>query len=252
MAGKNIQYRIAPGFEKLERWVKNLPDFFPTRGVTVFKDRNEVKVFEELGTQLNVKSFKLPNLVNRFAYVYLRGSKAARSFRNAGRFLEAGAATPTPVAYVDCVVNGQLAESFYVTLNYTHAFTLREVLNNRVADRENILRQWVRFTWEKLHKNGIFHQDYSPGNTLIQLAEGRYSFAVVDLNRMKFTPIGFELGLQNFRQLDTDEQTLRLIASEYAQLCGEPTEKAMELLLGFDLQNKAFRRRKGNLKKWFK
>jgi hypothetical protein len=43
-----------------------------------------------------------------------------------------------------------------------------------------------------------------------------------------------------------------LIASEYAQLCGEPTEKAMELLLGFDLQNKAFRRRKGNLKKWFK
>jgi hypothetical protein len=252
MSGKKIQYNVAPGFEKLEMWVKNLPDYFPANGVTVFKDRNEVKVFEELGFDLNVKSFKLPNLVNRFAYVYLRGSKAARSFRNAGRFLDSGAATPAPVAYVDCIVNGWLAESFYVTLNYPHAFTLREVLNNRVPDKEPILKQWVRFTWEKLHKNGIFHQDYSPGNTLIQQAEGGYSFAVVDLNRMKFTRIGFELGIQNFRQLDTDEQTLRLIASEYAHLCGAQAEKAIALLLGYDQQNKDFRRRKGNLKKWFR
>jgi hypothetical protein len=43
-----------------------------------------------------------------------------------------------------------------------------------------------------------------------------------------------------------------LIASEYALLFGEQAEKAIELLLGFDRQNKAFRRRKGNLKKWFK
>jgi serine/threonine protein kinase len=252
MSGKKNQYRIAPGFEKLEKWVINLPDFFPANGVTVFKDRNEVKVFEELGFELNVKSFKLPNLVNRFAYVYLRGSKAARSFQNALRFLDSGASTPAPVAFVDCIVNGQMKESFYVTLNYQHEFTLREVLNNKIPDKENILRLWVLFTWEKLHKNGIFHQDYSPGNTLIRQVEGKYYFAVVDLNRMKFTQVDFELGIQNFRQLDTNEATLRLIATEYATLCREPEEKAIALLLSYDQKNKDFRKRKGDFKRLFK
>src|SRR5512133_1961989 len=95
-----IQYEIAPGYEALEEWVRNLPDYFSDHGTSIFKDRNEVKVFAESGFELNVKAFKLPNLVNRYAYVYLRGSKAARSFQNARRFLDYGASTPTPVAWV--------------------------------------------------------------------------------------------------------------------------------------------------------
>lgn len=247
-----IHYKIAPGFEGLESWIKNLHGWFPDNGVSIFKDRNEVKISEVNGLNLCVKSFKRPNLVNRLAYVYLRGSKAARSFHNARRFLDSGAATPAPVAYVDCLVNGQLEKSFYVTLNYPHEFTLREVLNNKTPDKENILKLWVRFTWSKLHRQGIFHQDYSPGNTLIQKVEVGYNFAVVDLNRMKFTTVNFELGIRNFRQLDTNEQTLRLIASEYASLCGVSADKAIALLLRYDQKNKDFRKRKGNLKKMFK
>lgn len=246
-----MHYKIAPGFENLESWIQHLPSLFPSSGVTIFKDRNEVKIFEVSGLELCVKSFKRPNLVNRFAYVYLRGSKAARSFLHARRFLDAGASTPMPVACLDCISTGQLAASFYVTLNYPHEFTLREVLNNKTADRENLLRLWVRFTRSKLHEQGIFHQDYSPGNTLIQPVEGGYNFAVVDLNRMKFTTVDFELGIQNFRQLDTNEQTLRLIASEYASLCGVSADKAIALLLGYDQKNKDFRKRKGQLKKLF-
>ncbi|MCX6013487.1 MAG: hypothetical protein NTV30_08805, partial [Chloroflexi bacterium] len=75
---------------------------------------------------------------------------------------------------------------------------------------------------------------------------------VVDLNRMKFMPVSFEEGIRNFRQLDTDEETLRLIAKEYAALCGRPVEKAIALLLKFDLKNKAYRRRKGNFKVWLR
>jgi len=247
-----IHYKIAPGFENLESWIKNLPAWFPGNGISIFKDRNEVKIFEVDELQLCVKSFRRPNLVNRFAYVYLRGSKAARSFLHAMRFLDAGAATPLPVACLDCISNGQLAESFYVTLNYPHDFTLREVLNNKIPDKENILRQWVYFTWSKLHRQGIFHQDYSPGNTLIQRTEMEYDFAVVDLNRMKFTAVNFELGIQNFRQLNTNEETLRLIAAEYASLCGRSKEEAIGLLLRFDRKNKDFRKRKGKLKKLFK
>ena len=140
MMRRKIRYTIAPGFEILESWVKNLPDFFPVHGVSIFKDRNEVKVFEEHGFSLNVKAFKLANLVNRFAYVYLRGSKAARSYQNALRFLDEGASTPVPVAYVECLSYGLLKESFYVSLHFRHDFSLRDVLNRLVPDKENILK----------------------------------------------------------------------------------------------------------------
>lgn len=245
---KKNKYKVAPGFETLESWVKNLPDFFAVSGTTIFKDRNEVKVFEEQGWELNVKAFKIPNPVNRIAYVYFRGSKAARSFQNALRFTDAGASTPRPVAYLECLSNGRLSESYYISLNYQTDFTVRDVLNNLIPDKENILIQWIRFTWQHLHQQGIYHLDYSPGNTLIKRNGQQYNFAIVDLNRMKFTPVSFEKGVRNFRQLDTDEETLRLIASEYASLCGEPAGKAVEILLRFDQRNKAFRRRKNNFK----
>ena len=252
MTVHKVQYSIAPGFEVLENWVKQLPDLFPEHGTSIFKDRNEVKVFEEAGYQLNVKAFKLPNLVNRYVYVSLRGSKAARSFQNACYFLECGASTPVPVAFVECLSKGKLAESFYVSLQFPHDFTLRDVLNDLVPDKQNILLQWVRFTWNQLHKNSIYHLDYSPGNTLIQKSGNDYNYAVVDLNRMKFTTVDFEKGLQNFRQLDCDVDSLRLIASEYARLCGESSEKAVANLLKYDQQNKNYRRRKGKFKDWLR
>lgn len=252
MISKKIQYKVAPGFEVLENWVKNLPDYFQTNGTTIYKDRNEVKVFEELGFKLNVKSFKVPILINRYIYVYLRGSKAARSYQNALRFLAFGASTPTPVAYVECLSKGKLAESYYVCLNFEKGFTLWDVFLNNDPDKENIIKQWVQFTWSKLHRNCIYHLDYSPGNTLIRKEADKYHFSIVDLNRMKFMPVEFEKGLQNFSQLDTDEETLRQIATEYASLCGQSAEKAVDLLLKYDKSNKDYRQRKGNFKAWFR
>ena len=160
-----IRYKIAPGYEGLESWLKYLPDHFQNGGVSIFKDRNEVKVFNEKGFELNIKSFKVTHLVNRFAYVYIRGSKAARSFRNAQQLLASGASTPQPVAFVECLSKGILGESFYVSLHYHHDFTLRDVLDYKIPDRQNILIQWVCFTWIHLHENSIFHLDYSPGNS---------------------------------------------------------------------------------------
>lgn len=244
MTGKKIRYEIAPGYEILEEWLEHLPVDFQSNGVTVFKDRNEVKVFQPSGFELNVKAFKIPHLINRFAYVYLRGSKAARSFQNALKLLKAGSSTPEPVAWIECQSYGKLDRSFYVSLNFQHDFSLRDVLNNLVPDKRNILTQWVYFTWLHLHQKGIFHLDYSPGNTLIRKEGEKYQFSIVDLNRMKFIPVDFLMGIKNFRQLDTDEESLRQIASEYAILCEASPEQAVELLLKYDQKNKAFRNRK--------
>ena len=244
-----IKYEIAPEFKDLESWISQLPSNFSASGETIFKSRNEVKVFKVGNYELNVKAFKVPNLVNRFVYVYFRGSKANRSYQYARKFLALGIATPGAVGYVDCIDNGFLSESYYISIHYKNDFTLREVLNYQVADHDAILRQWVRFTYEKLHQNNIFHLDYSPGNTLICRMDNEYDFQIVDLNRMRFDPIDFEKGLFNFRQLDTDRQTLELLASEYASLCHKDAGNAMKVLIDFDRQNKASRHRHGKFKK---
>ena len=63
-------------------------------------------------------------------------------------------------------------------------------------------------------------------------------------------PVDFEKGIMNFRQLHADDETIGLIATEYATLSGEPVAKAIELLSKYDKSNKAFRRRKAKLKRW--
>lgn len=246
---KKIKCEIAPEFKDLESWISQLPSNFSISGETIFKSRNEVKVFKVGNYELNVKAFKIPNLINRFVYVYLRGSKASRSYQYARKFLALGIATPMAVGYVDCIENGLLSESYYISIHYKNEFTLREVLNYQVADHDTILRNWVRFTYEKLHRNNIFHLDYSPGNTLISRKGNEFDFQIVDLNRMSFGPIDFEKGLFNFRQLDTDRQTLELLASEYALLCHKDAGKAMKILIDFDRQNKVSRHRHGKFKK---
>ena len=245
---KRIKYEVAPEFSEIEPWIRQLHSNFKGSGETIFKSRNEVKIFTVGDLQLNVKSFKIPNLINRFVYVYFRGSKAARSFRYARKFLSLGISTPAAVGYLDCLDGGLLRESYYVSIHFKYEFTLREVLNYQVSDHDAILRQWIRFTYEKLHQNNIFHLDYSPGNTLICRNGNDYEFQIVDLNRMSFGSIGFERGLYNFRQLGTDRQTLELLAAEYASLCHKDEGKAMKMLIAFDRKNKLSRNRHDRIK----
>jgi len=249
---EKIIYRVAPNYKSLDAWVKQLPDYFTDHGKTIFKSRNEVKIFECGGQLLNVKSFKVPNWINRFVYVYFRGSKAERSFRYAQNFLRLGISTPEAVAFIECHSNGLLKNSFYVSLHCQYDFTLREVLNYQVPGREEILKQWIKFTYEKLHLNGVFHLDYSPGNTLINKIGDSYEFNIIDLNRMKFREIPFVLGLKNFRQLDTDIKTIEFIAKEYAMLNGEDSSAAVRKLKEFHLANVSSRRRHMKIKKFIR
>lgn len=246
------RFEVAPPYAELKAWVSELNSTFSNSGVSIFKSRNEVKVFTVGSYELNVKAFKIPNLINRIVYVYFRGSKAERSFRYARKFLSLGVNTPNAIGYLDVVERGLLKQSYYVSLHFKADYTLREVLNYKVDNREEIIRQWVNFTYENLHQNNIFHLDYSPGNTLISAIDGRYVFQIVDLNRMSFGPIDFVKGLSNFRQLDTDIQTLEWIATHYALICQQDKSTAINLLLGFDQKNKASRKFRGDLKRIFR
>ena len=246
---RRIKYKVAPGFEHLADWIRNLPEYFPVNGESIFKSRNEVKIFTVGEFQLNVKAFRIPNWINRFVYIYLRNSKAERSYNYARKLESLDIPTPKAVGYLECLSGGLLENSYYISLHFQHDFTLREVLNYEVPERDEILRQWTRLTYQKLHLNNIYHLDYSPGNTLIKKTENTYEFSIIDLNRMSFRKINFIKGLRNFRQLDTDNQTLQLLASEYAKLRGEDGLKAQKILIRYDKKNKLSRQRRGSLKK---
>lgn len=242
------KYKLAPGFEMLEGWVSQLPNYFSANGTTFFKNRNEIKVFEVERFNLNVKEFRIPNYVNRYSYVYLRESKAARSFNYSLRLSQLGVQTPQAVGYIECTEKGLLTKSYYISLHEHYDYTLREVLGFPVELRDKILKHWVCFTYEKLHKNGIFHLDYSQGNTLITEREGSYLFSIVDLNRMEFGTVDFRKGLTNFCRLGLDDYSIGLVASEYARICDEDEEMAKKFLIKFNHKTETAHHRWQNTK----
>ena len=60
--------------------------------------RNTIKVIALDDIELNIKSFKKPGLINKFAYTYLRKSKAQRSYEFGSIMLSKGILTPQPIA----------------------------------------------------------------------------------------------------------------------------------------------------------
>ena len=231
---KKNKYKIAPEFSDLESWITQLPANFASSGETIYKLRNEIKVFVVGNLQLNVKEFKVPILLNRILYLYFRGSKAERSYKYAQLFTSLGIPTPAPVGYIECSENGLLTKCYYVSLHLNYNYTLREALDFQDKQKKDILKQWVRFTYEKLHKNEIFHLDYSPGNTLITGNSEELQFSIVDLNRISFGKINFEKGLTNFCRLGVDPSVFEFVGSEYAKLRGENPENGARKMVNND------------------
>jgi hypothetical protein len=224
----------------LRNFLENLHENFDNQGITIYKGRNEIKIFECEGLKLNVKSFKIPHLINKIAYAWLRGSKAKHSYEYAMKMISVGADTPEPVACVETLKKGLFHRSYYVSIHHDYDFTIRDLIGFEFPDKNNILRQFAEYTYYKLHKNNIHHLDYSRGNILIKrLEDKKYQFSVVDINRMRFEKMPYLKGLKNFAQIWANEDELKVVAKEYARINDKDEAEAIELLIGFDRAHKA-------------
>ena len=67
-----------------------------------------------------------------------------------------------------------------------------------------------------------------------------YDFSLVDINRMEFKAIDLELGLDNFAKLWLDDDSLNIIAKEYAKLVNINEEKSINILKNCDIKLKSF------------
>ncbi|MBC7440466.1 MAG: Kdo domain containing protein, partial [Flavobacterium sp.] len=185
------------------------------------------KLFELEGKTINIKSFKIPHLINKIAYKYFRKSKARRSFEYATTLLEKGIGTPQPIAFFENQDFIGLCDSYYICEHLQYDLTFRELVEiPGFADHENILRQFSRFSFD-LHEKGIEFLDHSPGNTLIKKnPEGNYDFFLVDLNRMNFhDSMDFESRMKNLSHLTPKKDMIAVMSNEYSKLYADQKEE---------------------------
>jgi len=239
------KFEIHPPFSQLETSLTTIKQLFTANGETIHKARNELKIIDLEGIKTVIKAFKVPNIINQFAYAYVRKSKAYKSFHNATRLHELGINTPEPIAYIEFYKRTLLQESFFISRHYPYQLTMANVRDDDLKDKKAILKAFAKFTYE-IHQKGVWHVDYSGGNILINTVDAGYQFSLVDINRMQFRSISAYEGLENFNKMWFDEASLTTIAKSYAALANLDEQRAIKEIITHDakLKHHVLRRRK--------
>ena len=244
-----MKMRINPEYQKLEEFVMRLPEVFERDGESIYKSRNELKIFEKEGLSINVKRYRKPIWVNRVAYTFFRKSKAKRAYENALTLLDKGFETPNPVAYLEIHEKGLLKDSYFIALHCPYKRLFREFADNSPIDGREEIVQSFGVTLARLHEANIFHLDLSVGNILFDKLKDGYHFSLVDLNRMKFKKIRLNDGCRNFERLRGSDDFFKLLAKTYANERGFDVETCIRLALKAQQKSIQHFHRKRQLKK---
>ncbi|WP_434035311.1 Kdo domain containing protein [Formosa sp. 4Alg 33] len=214
----------------INEFIKNFSSLGEER---IHQERNTIKVFPLHDGLINIKAFKVPNVINQIAYKFFRKSKAQRSFEYANILKEKGVGTPEPIGYYEYTSPLVFKSSYYISEQLESEFTFRELCRDlNYPDHEAILRGFTRFTFD-LHEKQINFLDHSPGNTLIKKIGENYQYYLVDLNRMEFGPMNFETRMKNFGRLTTHKSMIEVMSDEYAKCSGESFDKIYTAMQGY-------------------
>ena len=248
-----MKISIAEEYRPLKNEIHNIIENFEVQGRPFNEgQRNSIRIFDLGGKQINIKSFKIPNAVNKIAYKFFRKSKAERSFNYAQILIEKGIGTPAPVAYAEEKLPLTFGKSYYASEQLECDLTYRElVIQPKYPQHEAILRAFSRFTFH-MHEQNVEFLDHSPGNTLIKLNDGNYQFYLVDLNRMNFRELSFEERMKNFSRLTPKKEMVQVMASEYAKYIQKPENEVFEKMWFYTIEFQEKFHRKQRWKKKFR
>lgn len=225
---------VDTGFCTLTNYIKALPALFKyDSGTVIYKGRNELREMDWYGTKVVIKSFRVPNLINRIAYGVFRSSKAQRSFEYAEMLRREGIGSPTPVAYYT-ERNGLLfTRSYYVSLKSECPYSYVNLMRGDFPGQEEILRAIARTT-AALHEKGYLHKDYSRGNILFRHTDKGVEVEIIDLNRIRFRTVDMEEGCRNFERLPGTPEMFAILADEYAKARGFDANECLKLILKYN------------------
>ncbi|MDH6312573.1 serine/threonine protein kinase [Parabacteroides sp. PFB2-10] len=222
---------INPKYQYLSPFVHSVRERFEKEGETIYKARNEIKVFEVDGELINVKRFQVPHLINRIAYTFIRPSKAKRSYQYGFILHEKGVYTPEPIATITIYRRGVLYYSYFISKQLDTYQAMYDILQRPAVEIQPFIKDLAQFA-VYLHESGIFHKDFSPGNVLYEKQDDGYRFCLVDINRMEFgSPVSVQKGCSNFARLWGKEDVFVLLAKEYAKGRGANEEECVQWVL---------------------
>ena len=244
-----MKFELYKALNSNETEVFNCIKNFETSG-KLFADgkRNKIKLFTLDDSTINIKSFKIPNLLNQVIYKYFRKSKAKRSFEYATILKEKHIGTPQPIAFLENYNLIGLNSSYYVSEHLVAELTFKELVEvPDYPENEIILRQFTQFCFN-LHEKGIEFLDHSPGNTLIKkVKNSKYNFFLVDLNRMKFhSEMNFETRMKNLCRLTPKKEMIAIMSEEYANLYSKEYQEVFDKMWQYtsEFQYKFFRKKR--------
>lgn len=243
----SLRVTIRPQFEGMRDFILRLPHVFEAEGEVMQDGRNLIKAFRAPdGTRLVVKRYHKPRGINKLVYSWgIRKPKGLRAYLYPDRLARVGIDTPVPVAYVEertCC--GLIAYSYFVSVMHPYRHRFYEWGNTPSCGYQGIARDLARFT-ARLHECGILHLDYSPGNILWEQVDGEYRFALVDINQLRFGPVGLRAGCRNFARLWGQTEFFRLLAREYALQRHFDEDRVLHCILKYRAAYwKRYRRRK--------
>ncbi len=222
---------VNPNYTHLTTFIENIEKHFHESSEILYDQRNQIRVVPFEGQEYVVKSFKVPNIVNRFVYRYLRPSKAKRSYEYSRKLGDRYC--PEAIAYIEQYKGTLLAGSYYISKRYQYDFTIRPVLldnNFNQEVRAQVLEELAYFTYT-LHENNILHNDYSYGNILIKKRDAGdskgYDFNIVDVNRMQFKMLTLDDRLDNFSRLSADDDAMKIMMIRYAECIRKPEREIL-------------------------
>ena len=216
---------INPKYKSLSAFIESVPDVFEKEGRLIYKARNQLKTYQTEGFNVVVKSFKKPHFINRIAYGFFRSSKAQRSYEYAFELLKRGVPTPEPVAYMEEKRVGLLIRSYCICIFEKDFSEIREEMLGLRGDK-SFLKALAAFIAD-IQNKGVLFLDMSPGNILSKTGNGKISFTLVDINRIKFlTDISLRKRYKNFARIAEKREIIDEIATEYAKIMSFDVEKS--------------------------
>ena len=255
----SVRVHIREPYRAYGSGIRDLPRRLDANGATLHSGRNLIRTMAIGGSpgesiEAAVKAFSVPARPRGFVYARLRPSKAWRSLVHAEKLLALGIGTPDPIACIEYEDAACLRESYYVSRYWPPDVDLAGLLyrGESLGERTDaLLKQLAGFTCHQ-HESGVLHRDYNPGNILVRIRDGRFEFALVDLNRLRFDSLGADDRISGLVRLTTSVEYLRIIGRQYADLYGVEATDFCRKLERAQVRFRARRQTMNRIKSWLR
>lgn len=206
---------LHPTHTQLSEFIHSIPQGGYQVDETFCQKRNTVQKTTFGAHAYVIKKYKCPTLFNRVVYTWFRKSKARRSYEYALRLLESGIHTAPPIAYIEIRKGLFFHTGYYISAHLDYPL-LNQVVDLEQEEQRKLMNDFIEFT-AQLHEKGILHRDYNKGNIFYFKENGKYNFALIDINRVQFSKIGKRNSMRAFDQLGIPIEYLFSILSKYSK-----------------------------------